>query len=300
MPRLTQTGRLQHSALLGSATPCRNRSFAAIRRSRQGRRLTESGRLLQSAVLDDATLYTNWSLAANDRGREVPGLTHIGRMLHSTVLGRARLTGTGRLLQSTVLDSTTPCRNRPFAAICRSRQSPRLTQIGHLQQTATASPGSASPLSRSQFPRNMSKYIFNGQALAHFPRNLWIAARRPLSALTVCAELRFLPRGFAQTRSSFRISAAKTAKSAALLQTVRTEAQFATNRNTGVGRGEGNRRSPRPAPTRWQAPSARGVAEGRRGARPAPTRWQTPSTEANLKIVKFQNVRFLLIRLPHH
>ena len=124
-------------------------------------------------------------------------------------------------------------------------------------------------------------------------------SKAPFSALTVCAELRFLPRGFAQTRSSFRISVAKTAKSAALLQTARTEPQFVTNRNTGAGRGEGDRRSPRPAPTRWQAPSARGVAEGRRGAQPAPTRWQAPSTEANLIIVRFQNVRFLLIRLPH-
>lgn len=213
------------------------------------------GRLLQSAVLGSAASYTKRAFAAICRPRR-------RRALHKLVACSKRPWAR----------RTRPYTYRSYVAFDRSRQSPRLTQIGHLQQTATASPGSASPLSRSQFPRNLSKYTFNGQVLARFPRNLWITARRPLSALAVCAELRFLPRGFAQTRSSFRISAAKTAKSAALLQTVRTEAQFATNRNTGAGRGEGDRRSPRPAPTRRQ----------------------TPSAEANLIIV-----RFPLIRLPH-
>ena len=140
------------------------RSFAARGRSRQGQGLTQIGLLLQSTVLGGAKPCRNRSFAAIRRSRQLCGLHKTGVCCNPPLSAAPRLTQTGRLQHSALLGSATPCRNWSFAAIRRSRQrhvlqelavccirpfsaTPRLTQIGHLKQTVTASPGSRqSPL----------------------------------------------------------------------------------------------------------------------------------------------------------
>ena len=120
------------------------------------------GRLLQSAVLGSAAAYTKRAFAAIHRSRQRRALHKLVACSIRPFLAAPRPAGTGRLLQSAVLGRA-PALHK--SVIYSKRQPPPLA--------------AASPLSRSQFPRNLSKYTFNGQALARFPRNLWITARRP-------------------------------------------------------------------------------------------------------------------------